>query len=138
MSFWQRLTRTTRLLGLLFLALAALNLWKMATYRPWDSLPLRLSYTDAHGYPVYSDSTEFLADGQRITKLDCSFRGPVDSVIHGARREYLGTWISNVEIVSRRLRFPNQLRVDYTSLAEGRSYRDAAAPRALYPLVCVE
>ena len=123
MSFWQRLTRTTRLLGLLFLALAALNLWKMATYRPWDSLPLRLSYTDAHGYPVYSDSTEFLADGQRITKLDCSFRGPVDSVIHGARREYLGTWISNVEIVSRRLRFPNQLRVDYTSLAEGRSYR---------------
>lgn len=123
-AFWQKLTRPTRLLGLLFLLLAALNLWQLATYRPWNRLPLRLSYVDAHGFPVYSDSTEFLADGQRLTEFNRSFRGVTDSADHSTRPDQLGTWVSDVGVEGRTLRIPTQLRVNYTSLAEGRSYRD--------------
>jgi hypothetical protein len=123
MAFWQKLTRATRLLGLLFLALAALNLWQLAAYRPWGRLPLRLSYVDAYGYPVYSDSTEFLAGGQRLTEFDESFRGVTDSSQHSTQPHLLGNWVSDVGVEGRPLRIPTQLRVDYTSLAEGRSYR---------------
>ena len=122
-AFWQKLTRTTRLLGLLFLLLAALNGRQLATYRPWGRLPLRLSYVDPHGFPVYSDSTEFLADGQRLTEFDESFRGLTDSSQHSTRSSLLGRWVSDVGVEGRPLRIPTQLQIDYTSLAEGRSYR---------------
>ena len=123
MLFWQKLTRTTRLLGSATLLLAALNAWQLLRYQPWNRLPLRLSYADAHGYPVYSDSTEFLVNGQRLTAFDYSFRGFTDSTDHNSRPDLLGTWVSDAGVDGRPLRVPNQLQVSYTSLAEGRSYR---------------
>jgi hypothetical protein len=80
---------------------------------------------------VYSDSTEFLAGGQPVTEFNQSFRGLTDSVNHSALPQQLGTWVSDVGVDGRRLRIPTQLRVDYTSLAEGRSYRGLfALPQA--------
>jgi hypothetical protein len=64
-----------------------------------------------------------LASGQRLTEFNESFRGPTDSARHSTWPHLLGRWVSDVGVEGRSLRIPTQLRVDYTSLAEGRSYR---------------
>ena len=120
--FFQRLTGANRVLLLVFVLLSGLALAQWWTYRPWARQYLRISYDDAYAFPVYANDVEFLADGQSLGRYSSGYQG-MDSAGVARFNAVAGTWGSgNADIEGRRLRLPTHLRVDYTSVVEGRSY----------------
>lgn len=122
MYLFRRLTWANRVLLPVFLLLAGLALAQWWAYRPWDRRYMRIFCDDAYAFPVYANDVEFLADGQSLGSYSFGYQGMDSSGVFRSNA-VAGTWGSgNADIEGRRLRLPTHLRVDYTSVTEGRSY----------------
>ncbi|MBO2012190.1 DUF2931 family protein [Hymenobacter negativus] len=126
-AFFRRLNRTSRVLLVLFVVLAGLALHNYFRYAPGSRHRLRTFYDDAYGFPVYVNQLDFYPDEQPAT-------GSANAVVVGVgpvgidssevrANTPTGEWGRGpVSIDTELLPLPTVLAVNYTSVAEQRSY----------------
>jgi hypothetical protein len=126
-AFFQRLNRASRVLLVLFVGLAGLALHNYFHYAPGSRHRLRTFYDDAYGFPVYVNQLDFYPDEQPATGSANAVvveMGPmgIDSSAVRANTP-TGEWGRGpAGIDNELLPLPTVLAVNYTSVAEQRSY----------------
>jgi hypothetical protein len=140
-AFFRRLNRASRGLLALFVVLAGLALHNHLRYAPGSRHRLRTFYDDAYGFPVYVNQLDFYPDEQPTTGSAGAVLvelGPVgiDSSEMRANTP-TGEWGRGpVSIDTELLPLPTVLAVNYTSVAEQRSYGGRVPmPRARFDSV---
>ena len=126
-AFFRRLNRASRVLLVLFVGLAGLALHNYFRYAPGARHRLRTFYDDAYGFPVYVNRLDFYPDEQPATGSATAVvveREPVGIDSAGVRANTpTGEWGRGpAGIDNERLPLPTVLAVNYTSVAEQRSY----------------
>jgi hypothetical protein len=126
-AFLNRLNWASRVLLGLFIVLAALALHNYRAYAPGSRHRLRTFYDDAYGFPVYVNELDFWP-GEPATGGSADavvvVLGPAGIDSSGVRvGTAVGTWGSGpAGIDNALLPLPTALAVNYTSVAEQRSY----------------
>lgn len=126
-AFLRRLNWVSWVLLGLFVLLTVLALHNYWAYAPGSRHRLRTYYDDAYGFPVYVNELDFWPDEQPLASTDDAVvveRGPAGIDSSGVRAgTAIGTWgMGPVGIESMLLPLPSTLAVNYTSVAEQRSY----------------